>query len=214
MNHHNHGVHNNPYSGKAIQNNQEYYKELEKKQITKKSIIKRTDTLTFRIDSEIVEKLRQEADQKDVTINTLLNQIIKQHIDWHSIAHKAGFIALRGALITRLLDEIGDENRIKLIAADHVRSSNKDLLLVLKDKYDIEAALAFIESWLKISGFAYKHDISSNSSNVHRFMIHHNMGRRWSLFLSELCRNLFVALNVSEIYIDTTDNTLTFTLKI
>lgn len=79
---------------------------------------KKTETLTFRIDTEIGDKLRQEANQKDVTINTLLNQIIKQHIDWHSIAYKAGFIAVRGALITRLLDEIGDEKKIKVIAAD------------------------------------------------------------------------------------------------
>ncbi len=182
--------------------------------MTKKSVDKKTETLSFRIDSEIVEKLRQEADQKDVTINTLLNQIIKQHIDWHSIAHKAGFIAVRGALITRLLDEIGDEKKIRLIAADLAKSSNKDLLLALKDRYDVQAALAFIESWLKIAGFPYKHDILSNNSSVHRFMIHHNMGRRWSVYLSELYRNLFQELNANEICADVTNNTLTFTIKI
>ena len=121
---------------------------------------------------------------------------------------------MRGALITRLLDEIGDEKKRRLIAADLAKSSNKDLLLVLKDKYDVEAALAFIESWLKISGFPYKHDISSNTSSVHRFMVHHNMGRRWSLYLSELYRNLFGELDVTEICTDATNNTLTFTIKI
>ncbi len=182
--------------------------------MTKNSLDKKTETLSFRIDSEIVEKLRQEANQKDITINALLNQIIKQHIDWHSIAHKAGFIAVRGALITRLLDEVGDEKRIKLIAADLAKSSNKDLLLALKDKYDVAAALGFVESWLKITGFPYKHDISSSSSDIHRFMIHHNMGRRWSVYLSELYRNLFQELNVTEIYTDITNNILTFTVKI
>ena len=47
----------------------------------KKSTNKGTETLSFRTDREIVDKLRQEADQKDVTINTLLNQIVKHHID-------------------------------------------------------------------------------------------------------------------------------------
>lgn len=93
------------------------------------------------------------------------------------------------------------------------KSSNKDLLLALKDKYDVAAALGFIESWLKIAGYPYKHDISSNS-DIHRFMIHHNMGRRWSLYLSELYRNLFQEFHVAEISTDITNNTLTFTVKI
>jgi hypothetical protein len=181
--------------------------------MTKNSLIKKTETLTFRIDSEIVEKLRQEANQKDVTINTLLNQIMKQHIDWHSIAHKAGFIAVRSTLVRRLFDEIGDEQKIKLIAADLAKCSNKDSLLVLRDRYDVTAALKFIESWIKVSGFPYKHDIIIDS-NVHRFMIHHNMGRKWSLYLSELYRNLFQDLNVTEIHVDITDNTLAFAVKI
>ena len=179
-----------------------------------KSIMNPTATLTFRATASMVEKLKLEANQKDITINTLLNQILKQHLDWHCIAHKAGFLTVRVMLITRLLDEVEEEERIKLIASDVAKSSNKDLLLLIEDKYDVYAALEFVESWLKTAGFQYKHDISPLNPNLHRFIIYHNMGRKWSVYLSELYRNLFREFPGTDIHSDLTANTLQFTVDI
>lgn len=50
--------------------------------------------------SETMKNLREEAKQKDISINTLLNQIIKEYLNWHSNAAKAGFIAVRRLLQT------------------------------------------------------------------------------------------------------------------
>jgi predicted HicB family RNase H-like nuclease len=65
----------------------------QKQQVTKShnnNNNKRSESITFRLDSIILNKLRNEANQKDVSINTLVSQIIKQHTDWHSNAAKAG----------------------------------------------------------------------------------------------------------------------------
>jgi hypothetical protein len=50
-----------------------------------------------------MKNLREEAKQKDISTNTLLNQIVKEHLNWHANASKAGFIAVRRLLITNLM---------------------------------------------------------------------------------------------------------------
>ena len=40
----------------------------------------KSESVTFRIDSKVLKNLRHEAEQKDVSTNTLVNQIIKDHL--------------------------------------------------------------------------------------------------------------------------------------
>ena len=117
-------------------------------------------------------------------------------------------------MIIKLLDEIRDDKKIKEIARDVAKGSS-DSLLLLKEQSDIamESALDFIEIWIKEAGYPYIHDISGVDQNIHHFVIHQDMGLKWSLYLSEIFRNLFEGLlNATEIYFDITDNLVEFTL--
>ena len=51
-------------------------------------IKKKTESITFRLDNEILVSLRQEARRKDVSVNTLVSQIARQHTNWHSLADR------------------------------------------------------------------------------------------------------------------------------
>jgi hypothetical protein len=53
---------------------------LQTKPITRTS---KSECTTFRFDYETLKGLREEAKQKDVSTNTLLNQIVKEHLKWH-----------------------------------------------------------------------------------------------------------------------------------
>ncbi|MFZ0345124.1 MAG: hypothetical protein WAL24_08185, partial [Nitrososphaeraceae archaeon] len=80
-------------------------------------LVKRTsksETTTFRFDSETMKSLRQEAKQKDISTNTLLNQIVKEHLKWHVNASNAGFIAVRRLLITSLISHLSEQEIISV----------------------------------------------------------------------------------------------------
>jgi predicted DNA-binding ribbon-helix-helix protein len=79
-------------------------------------IKKKTESITFRLENEILVSLRQEARRKDVSVNTLVSQIAKQHTNWHSLAAQAGFVSVRKPLLTKLLENQNDE-QIKLLAS-------------------------------------------------------------------------------------------------
>jgi hypothetical protein len=170
--------------------------------------------ISFRLPQDILYKLRQEAKRKEISVDILMTQIAKQHTDWYVNASQIGFVSVRKSLIMKLLDEIGDKEKIREIAREVTKSSS-DFLLSLKKQHNvpIESALDFIESWIKESGYPYLHDTSGLDQNIHHFVIQHDMGLKWSVYLSEIYRDLFEELfNVIGVHFDMTDNTVGFTL--
>src|SRR5215210_9299700 len=173
-----------------------------------------SESISFRLPRNILYRLRQEAKQKEISVATLMTQIAKQHTDWYVNASQIGFISVRKSLIIKLLDEIKDDKKIKEIAREVAKGSS-DSLLLLKEQSDIPmvSALDFIEIWIKEAGYPFIHDISGVDQNIHHFVIHQDMGLKWSLYLSEIFCSLFEELlNATEIYFDITDNLVEFTL--
>jgi hypothetical protein len=156
--------------------------------------------------------LRREADQKDISTNTLVNQIIKEHLNWHSNAAKAGFISVRRPFVSKVIKYLPEQEIISL--AEYVaKTTNKDAILLMKNEYTIKSALDFLESWIKISGYSYKHEETNNGQNRHSYVIQHDMGMKVSLYLASLCQFLFDELGQSQkIEFDKTENTLAFTI--
>jgi hypothetical protein len=177
---------------------------------------KKTETITFRLESEILDSLRQESKRKDVSLNTLMAQIVRLHKNWHSIAAQAGFISVRKPLITKLL-ESQNEEEIKSLARHVAKSSNKDFILMLRREYNIHSALDIIETWVRTSGYSYTHNVKEldySSIMLHIFIIQHNMGIKWSCYLAELYGNLFEEFGVRNAKFDMTDTTLAFDITV
>ena len=56
-----------------------------------KNRFEKSESITFRIGKPILDDLRQEAEHKLKSINTLVNQIIKLYIIWHKPAKQSGY---------------------------------------------------------------------------------------------------------------------------
>lgn len=174
----------------------------------------KSESISFRFDNEIIKSLRQEAKQKDISTNTLVNQIIKEHLHWHANAPKAGFIAVRRCLIMDLLNYLSEQEIISV--AEHVsRTTTKDSILFIKKEYTMKAALEFLENWIKMSGYVYRHEEINGQQHKHLYMIQHDMGIKWSIYLSNLYQFLFDELrkNKAKIEFEKTENTLAFTVN-
>ena len=162
--------------------------------------------------SKALRSLQREAGQKDISTNTLVNQIIKDHLNWHSNAAKAGFVAVRRPFVTRVINNLSEQEIISI--AEYVaKAANKDAILLMEREYTIKSALDFIEYWIKISGYPYRHEETNNGENRHAYVIQHDMGKKWSIYLASLYQFLFDELGVKKkIEFDKTENTLAFTI--
>ena len=169
-----------------------------------------SESITFRLDSTILNKLHHEAEHKDISVNTLVSHIIRRYIDWHSNAAKAGFVTIRRELLSNLIKRLS-EKEISSIAEQIAQNETKDFVLLLRNEYNIESALDVIETWIKISDYPYRHEVNSTR---HSYVIQHDMGKNWSLYIAELYRFLFGEFGLKNVEFDLSDNSLHFIVDI
>jgi hypothetical protein len=91
----------------------------------------KNESITFRVNSDSLTKLRKEADEKDISVNILVNQILRNYVSWHSVAAKAGFISIRRGFVKALIDKLSEEE-VKMLAEQIARTSNRDFLIIKK----------------------------------------------------------------------------------
>ena len=163
-------------------------------------------SVTFRLDPEKLKLLHEEASNKQISLNTLANQIISSYVDWHSSASQAGFVSLRKQLIMRLLEKFSGKE-ILSISEEIAGATTKDIVLLLRKKYTIESSLNVIETWIKISGYPYSHQIDGT---LHSFIIQHEMGPKWSIYLSGLYKHIFDCFGLKKVDFDYTEKSLSF----
>ena len=165
-----------------------------------------TESVTLRFDKDLVDRLRKEAKEKQISLNSLMGQIAFQHLDWHAHSIKAGFITVRRGKIMKMLEKISEKDIVE-IAEYIAKRESKDFIMMLRNEYNITSALEVIETWIKIAGYSYRHEVRGSE---HSFIIQHNMGKKWSLYLKEQYRFIFEDFGLPRIDFDVSETMLSF----
>jgi len=164
---------------------------MEKGQTTSSSSRRKSESVTFRVESKALKNLRGEAEQKDMSANTLVNKLIKDHLNWHSTAAKAGFISVRRPFVSKILKYL-PEQEINSLAEYVAKTTSKDAILLMKNEYTIKSALDFLESWIKICECPYRHEETYDVQYKHSYVIQHDMGIKASIYISLVYFNSYL----------------------
>ena len=163
-------------------------------------------SVTFRFNNEILSKLRNEAGQKRISLNTLASQIFQSYVEYEMYASRAGMVSFPKSLMVRLMDRLSEIEVQQL--SEHIANNElKEMLLLVKNEYSVSAFLDMIESWLRVSGIGYRRDVVDS---VQTFVIQHDMGKRWSTYFEKLIKYAFKDLNENEPVFDINDNSIAF----
>jgi hypothetical protein len=68
-----------------------------------------TTCATYRFSKEKLELLRRAAAARNISTNTLVNQILNAYLDWHSMAGYAKLYYLPKSFLVRLLNELTND---------------------------------------------------------------------------------------------------------
>jgi hypothetical protein len=168
-----------------------------------------TEGITFRIPLSSIDQLRKESKKKQMSLNTLVNQILKDHLDWHAYAAQAKMFHIPRSTFRRLVDNLTEEELSKF-AVSIATNEFVDIELLLRGEFTLPALLIILENWSRISSVPYKHEINND---VHNFILQHDMGRNFSFLVKELYR--YILEDMFEIKSDftITDNTVKFTFR-
>ena len=170
---------------------------------------KRTSVMSFRLDEDLVENLREEAVEEEISLNVLANRIFRRYVEWERDAQKAGFIPITRGLLMVLIDEI-DDKRIEELVRKVGKVVAKQEILYMESNYDLDSFLKWLEARNKISGFAQKHAVNGKN---HEFIIQHDLNMKWSLYLKTLFEVILEDVYKKKIDFELTPATVVFKLE-
>jgi hypothetical protein len=168
-----------------------------------------TEGITFRIPSSSINQLREESKKKQLSLNTLVNQILKDHLDWHTYASQAKMFHVPRSTFRRLVDDLTDEELSKH-AVSIAKKEFVDIGLLLRAEFTLPSFLNILENWSRMSSIPYKHEINKD---VHNFIIQHDMGRNFSFLIKELYRYILEEMFERKSDFTITDSTVMFRFR-
>jgi hypothetical protein len=136
---------------------------LVKEEETQRDKPKKSQSITFRLDSHTIDELQREADQDQISLNVLVNQALKRYSDWDRYENRIGMMPVPKVMLTSLIDKAIDmakKNGIKeqnigpfrdqIIkqAAEVAFVIMKDAVLFMKKQYNLWVVLAVLQEYL------------------------------------------------------------------
>lgn len=179
---------------------------------------RKTRSVTFRLDASVIDELQIEADTREISLNVLVNQVLKRYSEWDRFESKIGMMPVPKVMLSTLIDKaisVARGSGIKDIeryrdeiirqAAQIAFDLMKDAVLYMKKQYSLWVVLAVLEEYMKVSGINADHKLEG--SRKHVFVIKHELGENWSLFTKELLTLIFQNLASVRAEISITPNT-------
>nr|WP_257720266.1 type II toxin-antitoxin system HicB family antitoxin [Nitrosopumilus piranensis] len=141
---------------------------------------KKTSTITFRINEEHEKGLRKEAEEKRISLNTLANQILGDHVELDQYMKKFGMIEMSKGAFKELLGTLDEKNIINF--AKSIGSKEpKDFILFKWKELTPDTVSDFVKMYFENCGYGVC-DMQRNN-NINTVSVHHDFGKKGSVFL-------------------------------
>ncbi len=178
----------------------------------------KTRSITFRLESSVIEELQFEADYRETSLNVLINQILRRYSNWERYENKIGMIPIPKIILFSVMDQViksGAENGIEDMTkfkeslvkdlAQIAFNFLKDSVLLIKKNYNLLSVLEVLEQYMKVIGINSDHRLDDDGRHI--YVIQHKLGEVWSLFIKEFLILIFENLGKVKVEISSTPNT-------
>jgi hypothetical protein len=166
------------------------------------------ESISFRFHKPVMDELREEAEQKNESLNVLINKILCSYVKWYKPSYKAGNLFFSKDLLVRIFDALTDE-QIADIASEYVKDEFKELIQILGGDCTFPSYVHMMSIWCEFSGFSYTHQ-NADDNRTHIISIRFDMGRNWSLFMKNFTQKVCEELKVKNLGCTITSSSIIF----
>ncbi len=152
------------------------------------SSTKKTSTMTFRLDENTIKGLRNESSNRKVSTNTLVNQALRQFLDWGMYESTIGFVIINKQVFVHVFGKLTQKEIID-IAARVGKDEVKNMAIFMKGKIDIQSFLSWFELRMINSSVQVSH--IHEDDHFHRYVMKHELGKNWSLYHKTILELIF-----------------------
>jgi hypothetical protein len=146
---------------------------------------KAKESVTFRVESRLLATLKHEAEQRHVSLNTLVGQIFVSFVEWEMNAHKAGWMILPKEVVKSAFTSLDDDKIMATASLAAIHAKEANLAMMGVDSFD--AYYTITKNRLLRCGF---HITEQKGSDSIRLNIQHSMGEKWSAYFKEQCQRV------------------------
>jgi hypothetical protein len=126
---------------------------------------RKTSTFTLRIDEDIIKLLQNESQLQDISLNTLINKILKRYVEWDSYEPKVGMIPMAKPVITNLFNMMSEEE-ISDLVLNFGKNVVQDIAYFMKMKSDPNSFLTWFEIRMRRSFVEFNH-LQEDDNNIY-----------------------------------------------
>jgi len=150
---------------------------------------RKTTGFSLRVDEESLETLRQESTRLGISVNALMNKILKDYCQNWRWAERFGIVYLTRPTLSSIITCCPDES-LRLIAKTSGSTGTKDALRTMGITPTYDHITMFLEENVGKFGnwFDYNQFSRGRTKIIH---LRHELGRKWSIFIAEQVSTIF-----------------------
>ena len=170
----------------------------------------KTETISFRLPSVLIDELRREAEFENVTMNAFVTRIFSNHIKWERYERKVGLLPMTKVFLERVINQLTNEQIINL-AQKIEKEYFKNILTIMKQRHNTRDFVDVLRTWLTVSWM--QHNIVYRNQS-YLFNIQHDLGIKWSLYVKTLVSELSEDILGKKVEININENIISLILFI
>ncbi len=143
---------------------------------------------SFRVNKQVLDVLSEEAERERISLNSLVNRILKDYCDYQRYFKRYGCIALTQKGFSRIVEGCRRE-----ILEDMYKRAGSitaiDLFRTMGFEFNYECVTIFMSTILaeRANWFRYEHHISKDKETFH---LRHDLGENWSVYIAGVLSTL------------------------
>ena len=172
--------------------------------------VKKSSSVTFRIDEKYEKTLRKTAEEKKISLNTLANQIFGNFAEFDTYAERFGILKISTDTFRRILDVISPKDLATLASSGGSEEAKEFILFKWKDT-SYRSVVEFIKIYFGNCGYG-QCDIESRNGKT-MISVHHDLGEKGSLYLRHFLEGLIMSTLDKECKIITTKDSVSLSFS-
>jgi hypothetical protein len=147
--------------------------------LQEKQILRKTDNVSIRIDSNLSNKLHEKCIEQKISLNTLINHLLEKQVNWHELTSELGWVSMFRSTFIELADSVS-KDKIEKIAETTGTSDFKNSLNYVYGYIELDSILDLFKKRCLSMNVQYR-EINVNGKN--KIIIQHDLGKNWPYFI-------------------------------
>ena len=147
--------------------------------LQEKQILKKTDNISIRIDSELSNKLHEKCMEQKISLNTLINHLLDKQVNWHELTTEMGWVSMFRTTFQELSDAVS-KDKIEKIAGTTGVSDFKNSLNYVYGYIGLDSVLDLFKKRCQYMNVQYR-EMKINGKN--KIIVQHDLGKNWPYFI-------------------------------